>query len=319
MAQMRALTTTSRLITDWLKEQNANRKRDIYNLEDLVGDVFNEDATAYLSHFPNESVDVILTDEPYGVSQTRNTFKGEGGKYGSHTKWEWDDAVIPKEYEPLIIDKNPRAPLHIITDWMFESSRVLKEGGWLINFGMPEWITTMQDVMTHAGLSVKSTWAWFKTNPPPHIRKVNSRNGIEIIIAACKGKGKINFLEQQEMINWIAETKCPSCGVKHPFFYANNYDKPQWAHEINWGVSPSVSGVKEFRHPTQKPVWLISKLLTIYSNKGGLVVDPYAGSGVIVETAHDMNRLYSANDLSKKWSSYISEKMKNKPYNVLGV
>lgn len=315
---MRTLTTTSRIIIDKLLKLYESTERKECNLDELVGQVYNEDAVVFLSCFPSDSVDVVLTDEPYGVSQTRRVYGGEGGEHGSHTKWEWDVSNIPKEYEPLIIGKNPRVPHHIINSWIFEVSRILKDGGWLISFGMPEWITTMQDVMTHAGLKVKSTWGWFKSNPPPHIRKVNSRSGYEIAIAACKGKGKINFLEQQEMINWTAETTCPSCGTVHPFWYAKNYDEPIWAKDFDWAVCPTVSGRLENRHPTQKPDWLVKKLLTIYSNEGELVVDPYAGSGVVVEMASKMNRLYSANDLSEKWSGFVREKMRNQPYNILG-
>ena len=69
------LTTTSQIILNHLQAQFDSTFRNPTELDNLIGQVYNKDVVEYLSLFPDESVDLILTDEPYGVAETRLNLK----------------------------------------------------------------------------------------------------------------------------------------------------------------------------------------------------------------------------------------------------
>ena len=56
--------------------------------------------------------------------------------------------------------------------------------------------------------------------------------------------------------------------------------------------------VSERKHPHQKPKELIKALITATTNEGDLIVDPCAGSFVVLEVCQEINRNYLGCDLT---------------------
>ncbi len=55
-------------------------------------------------------------------------------------------------------------------------------------------------------------------------------------------------------------------------------------------------------HPTQKPVLALTPLILAYSRPGGIVLDPFAGSGTTADAAKQAGRSYVA--IEKVWQYY---------------
>lgn len=55
-------------------------------------------------------------------------------------------------------------------------------------------------------------------------------------------------------------------------------------------------------HPTPKPVDLVGELISNSSRPGELVLDPFAGSGVVAAAARDLGRRFLAFDVSSEWA-----------------
>mgnify|MGYP006283233495 FL=1 len=56
----------------------------------------------------------------------------------------------------------------------------------------------------------------------------------------------------------------------------------------------------EYEHPTQKPVGLISNLVTQATDPGGLVLDPFMGSGTTAVAAVDLDREYIGFEIDRE-------------------
>jgi DNA modification methylase len=111
------------------------------------------------------------------------------------------------------------------------------------------------------------------------------------------------------MINFLIENVCPNCGASFPVILSNKYSHPEWFEEVeNWFEVSSLTN-KKSTHPTEKPEWLITKFLSIYSNKGGLVVDCFGGSGSSSVVANRLGRIWSTNDKTPEWYEYIKARM----------
>ena len=311
------LTTTDLTVINYLKEQHKLLPSERWDIEFLTNIVYNRDVCEYLSLFPDESVDLIFTDEPYGVAPTKVNLKA---RTDITTDFKWDKISndLLDVYDHLMTGREnkeaPRIPMHLQNPWVFEAERVLKPHGVLINFGMQEFSATFRDVCRHAGLIWRASGPWIKTNPAPHFRKNNFRSGHETFYFASKGttKGHINFLEQQEMVNYIIDSKCPNCDSVHPVIFSNKYDQPGWFEDVDTWVEVSpLHGDRQSNHGTEKPPWLLCKFLTIFSNEGDLVLDPFAGSGSTAFEANRLGRNWATNDITDEWYAFVTNRMSN--------
>jgi len=271
-------------------------------IEQLVNTVHNLDATEFLGMFPDNSIDMIFTDEPYSVQPTVYVFNA---RKNMSSEFEWDKDL----------------PASIATPWIYEAARTLKQGGHLLTFCIAEWITAIRDIGRDSGMRYRAAIPWIKTNPSPSVRRVNYRSAWEVLMWFQKGdSGTFNFQEQQEMRNWLVETTCPNCGCEHPLIQSNQYLFPEWQSDMVWHAF-EISGLSNDRgraHPTQKPEWLATKFITIHTNPGELLVDPFCGSGTIPYVARCMGRNAVANDASPEWAKHTEERMEHIETSIIG-
>lgn len=138
--------------------------------------------------------------------------------------------------------------------WVLRIAPLLKKGGHLLVFCPLEYIGAYELACKVAELDYRQSLIWVKSNPAPVHRDVYA-SAVEAIVWATKPGGK-------------------------PWF---NHEQAK-AGSSSWNViqGPTVPGsAKDRIHPTQKPEWLITKLLTTHAcpQLDHRVVDPFAGAG----------------------------------------
>ncbi len=134
-------------------------------------------------------------------------------------------------------------------EWAVEFQRILKKHGNLFVFTSYNLIGRWHDILDPL-FDATQIFIWHKTNPAPKIYKTGFLNSCEMIFC-CWNKGHVwNFTTQKEMHNFIESPICMG---------AERLKKP--------------------KHPTQKPVKVLSHLIRIASNEGDLVLDPFMGVG----------------------------------------
>lgn len=104
---------------------------------------------------------------------------------------------------------------------------------------------------------------WHKTNPAPKVRKAGFLNSCELIVCLWNKGHTWNFGRQSEMHNFI----------ESPICMGNER-------------------VKTPKHPTQKPLKVMRKLIEIASNSGDTVLDPFAGVGSTGVAAVQLGRKF---------------------------
>lgn len=62
-------------------------------------------------------------------------------------------------------------------------------------------------------------------------------------------------------------------------------------------------------HPTQKPLAMFEWLIKTYSDKGDLVIDPFAGSGTALLAAKNLKRQYLGAEKEERYRSIIFERL----------
>lgn len=63
-------------------------------------------------------------------------------------------------------------------------------------------------------------------------------------------------------------------------------------------------------HPCQMPEQLLGRIINACSNKGNLILDPFAGSGTTLAVAKKLNRRYAGIEISKKYVAGCRQRLK---------
>lgn len=166
-------------------------------------------------------------------------------------------------------------------EWIDEFIRVLKPTGNLFIFTSYNQIGRWYELLDKR-FDATNYMIWHKTNPAPKIFKAGFLNSCEMIYTCWNKKHTWNFISQAEMHNFIESPICM---------------KPE---RLN---NP--------KHPTQKPVAILKKLITIASNEGDVVYDPFMGVGSTGVAALSLGRKFIGGEICQEYFNAAEMRIKN--------
>jgi len=226
------------------------------------------DAVKILKSIPNHSIDHCITDPPYNIS---------GYDHKKKIGWLESNGIWTKDKNFSKIDANwdkfsDNEYLVFTKDWISEVVRILKPNGNIIVFGSYHNIYQIGSILQSLDRKLINSIVWYKRNAFPNVTQRM-------------------LCESTEHMVWaVNETK------KNAKNWTFNY---KVLKELNGGVqmrnmwdipSTPTSEKKHGKHPSQKPIKLISRLIAGLSNKGDIIIDPFMGSGTIPVAAHILDR-----------------------------
>lgn len=230
-----------------------------------------------LKKIPGESVDSVITDPPFFLSSGGITCKS--GRMASVDKGKWDKSEGFDE------------TFKFNRLWLHECARVLKTGGTMWVFG------TMHNVyqlgyltQAHGGLKILNNVTWQKTSPPPNL--------------ACR-----SFTHSTETILWIRKEG----KSKHFFDYAlsKTWNNGKQMKDV-WPMGRVKKVEKEFgKHPTQKPLEIMERLVLSSTQPGDLILDPFSGSGTTGVAAIKHGRRYIGFDIDASFNRLARKRIRH--------
>lgn len=122
--------------------------------------------------------------------------------------------------------------------------------------------------------------AWHKTNPPPKLRRAGFLNSVELIACAWNRGHTWNFGRQRDMHNFIESPIC--MGAER---------------------------VRDPKHPTQKPVVVLRRLLELASRPGDLVLDPFMGVGSTGVAAIELGRRFVGFEIDPAYGAAAARRL----------
>ena len=217
--------------------------------------IYHGDCLELLALFPESSVDLVFADPPYFLSNGGITC--HAGKMVSVNKGEWDKS------------RGPDANHDFNRAWLAAAQRVLKPNGSIWVSGTAHVIHSVGFAMQQLGFKLLNDISWVKPNPPPNL--------------SCR-----YFTHATETIIWAAK----SSKSRHTFHYKLMKESNR-GKQMNsvWEIRPPETWEKKFgKHPTQKPVALLERILLASTNEGDHVLDPFSGSGTTLLAAFRLRR-----------------------------
>jgi site-specific DNA-methyltransferase (adenine-specific) len=217
--------------------------------------IFQGDCIEILRSIPADSVDLIFADPPYFLSN--NGITCHAGRMVSVNKGEWDRS------------RGAEANHEFNRAWLAACQRVLKPDGTIWVSGTSHVIHSVGFAMQQLEFKLLNDITWVKPNPPPNL--------------SCR-----YFTHATETLIWAAKSK----RSRHTFNYAlmRRHAGGKQMKSV-WEIRPPEPWEKRFgKHPAQKPVALLERILLASSNEGDLVLDPFLGGGTTLLAAFRLRR-----------------------------
>ena len=188
--------------------------------------------------------DMIFADPPYFLSG--GGISMQSGKVVCVDKGEWDK---PKSQEDMMAWNH---------HWLSLCREKLKDNGTIWISGTYHNIFSVANCLTELGYKILNVITWQKANPPANI--------------SCRF-----FTYSTEFVIWARKSQ-------------------KVAHKFNYELMKQINGDKQMtdvwrmpaigtwekscgKHPTQKPLRLLTRILLASTDPGDWVLDPFCGSG----------------------------------------
>ncbi|OPZ76346.1 MAG: Modification methylase DpnIIB [Alphaproteobacteria bacterium ADurb.Bin438] len=234
-----------------------------------------DDSFDALTKIKEQSVDMIFADPPYFLSNDGITCKS--GKMVSVNKGNWDSGKDLKQKHEF----NQK--------WIALCKKVLKDDGTIWICGTFHNIYSVGLALEEAGFKIINNITWQKTNPPPNL--------------ACKC-----FTHSTETILWAKKDIKKS---KHIFNYKHmkEINDGKQMKDVWSGALTKPSEKKMGKHPTQKPEYLLERIILSSTNENDLILDPFCGSGTTCVVANRLNRKFIGIDNCKDYIEITKKRL----------
>lgn len=241
----------------------------------ILGDSLEE-----LKKIQDNSIDLMFADPPYGLAKKN----GLGWAYSKHITLEeaWD--IFSKdEYFKFSLE------------WISECMRLLKHGGSFWVCGSFHNIYLMGFILHHLDFKINNSIVWFKPNAQPNITCRMFTESTEHLIWAVKNHTKTKWVfNYQDTKNKISDTINPLGKQTR-----NVWSIPLTSAKEKWAG----------KHPTQKPIELLRRVILSCSKERDLILDPFVGSGTTSVVAKMLNRNSIGIDKDKKYLSIAKKRL----------
>ena len=223
------------------------------------------------------SVDFILTDLPYNVTQNK-----------------WDQIVIPldllwEQYRRII---KPNGAIALFSQGMFSAKLIMSNPKWYkydIIWKKGDRVSGFLNANRQFMRNHEQILLFYKKQPTYNPQFTEGK--------PLHGKGH-KYLNKEGVNNnygyydtTVPETRKGST-LKYPKSVLN-FEKPH----------PAI-------HPNEKPVLLLEYLIETYTNEDELVLDCTCGSGSTCEAAKNKNRRYIGIEKAEEWYNYSKQRLK---------
>jgi len=253
-------------------------KTPYYTVDDAFA-LYHGDCMDLLTQIPDNSINTIFADPPYFLSN--GGISCQNGQVVCVDKGDWDKGGTPEYIREFNMQ------------WLSLCRSKLKDNGTIWISGTYHNIFSVANCLTELGYKILNVITWQKSDPPPNLSCRYFNFSTEYIIWArkhAKKPHKFNY-EMMKQLNGDKQMtdvwKIPAVG--------------KWEKTCG-------------KHPTQKPLRLLYRVILATTDEGDLVLDPFAGSSTTGIAANLLGRKFigieqekAFLELSKKRREEIEE------------
>ena len=233
--------------------------------------LYNMDCIDAMQSFNDKSIDCIITDPPYNIGNFMLS------RNSNMVKMRKNAFAYAGWDNMKYIDW-----INQMDKFLSECHRVLKKRGTLILFMSIIKIESMIKLAEKNKFYYKTTGIWHKTNPMPRNMNLQFVNSLECWMYLINEGTSGTFNSNGKVIHDFLESSvCP------------------------------ISEKKFGRHPTQKPLAIMKKLIEYTTDEGDVVLDPFMGSGSTCVACTMMHRQSIGIEINEQYYDIATKRVQS--------
>ena len=246
--------------------------------------LYNIDCVEGMKLMHDNSVDIIIADPPYNLSKggewkwdNSAKLSGMGGNWNKVME-TWDDYSLESYFM-------------FTHAWLSEAKRVLKPTGSMWIFGTYHNSGILNVVCQLLQIEIINEVVWYKRNAFPNLSGRRLTASHETIIWCNKGAKKREYYFDYDY-------------SKNGDFNGDLLKAKGKQMRTVWDI-PNNKAKEELlfgKHPTQKPIRILKRMIGLTSKKGDIMLTPFAGAGSECVAAKELERNYIGFEID---STYI--------------
>lgn len=233
---------------------------------------------------PDASFDVAIADPPYNVSKGGNwtwdnsvKLPGFGGNWNK-VMAEWDNLSLSQYFEFTLL-------------WLAEVKRLVRPTGSIWVHGTYHNIGIINFAMQLLDIEMINEVVWYKRNSFPNLSGRRLTASHETIVWAHTGspksrKYRFNYEESKEVSFPGDQMKVAGKQMRTVWDVPNNKERSELAHG---------------KHPTQKPLRLLRRMLQVSAVQGDRILVPFAGAGTDCVAARSLGMDFLAFETEQEY------------------
>lgn len=255
--------------------------------------ISNTDCIQGMKSLPENCVDIIIADPPYNLSKSGEwkwdnsiSLSGMGGNW-KITNENWDNMSLEDYF-------------NFTFAWLIEAKRILKPTGSMWIFGTYHNIGIINIACQMLGIEIINEVIWYKKNAFPNLSGRRLTASHETILWTHSGGKKRNYYFDYEYSKNgdFSDDKLKSVGKQmRTVWDLSNNKKPD---ELKYG-----------KHPTQKPIKVLTRMIKLSSKPDDILLTPFAGAGSECVAAKITGRHYIGFELEKEYCEIAEKRLEH--------
>lgn len=258
-----------------------------------INTIINGECIEEMKKLPDSCIDIIIADPPYNLSKggkwnydSSAEISGMGGNWNKVMQ-EWDNY----SFEAYMV---------FTEEWLKQSQRILKPSGSMWIFGTYHNIGIINVLCQKLEIEIINEVIWYKRNAFPNLAGRRLTASHETILWCNKGGKKREYYFDYEYSKngdfSYDSLKTPGKQMRTVWDISNNKEK----RELKYG-----------KHPTQKPIRILKRMIKLSSKEGELLLTPFSGSGSECVAAKATGRNYIGIEEDKSYCDIAFERLNN--------
>ena len=256
-----------------------------------INRIINGECVSEMKKLPDSCVDLIIADPPYNLS------KG--------SEWKWDNSVELQgmggnwnKVMQVWDDFTFESYMTFTKAWLTEAKRILKPTGSMWIFGTYHNIGVINVICQMLGIEIINEVVWYKRNAFPNLAGRRLTASHETILWCNKGEKKREYFFDYEYSKSgdfsYDSLKTPGKQMRTVWDMSNNKEKV----ELKYG-----------KHPTQKPIRILKRMIKLASREGDIILAPFSGSGSECVAAKMTGRKYIGIELDNLYCEIAANRL----------
>ena len=256
-----------------------------------INTIINSECVTEMKKLPDSCIDLIIADPPYNLSKgvewkwdNSIELKGMGGNWNKVMQ-EWDNFTFESYME-------------FTKSWLSEAKRILKPTGSMWIFGTYHNIGFINVICQILEIEIINEVVWYKRNAFPNLAGRRLTASHETILWCNKGgKKREYFFDYEYSRNGDFSydgLKVPGKQMRTVWDIPNNKEKSELAYG---------------KHPTQKPIRLLKRMINLSSKENDIMLTPFSGAGSECVAAKMMGRRYIGIELDRAYCDISTNRL----------